>query len=214
VPNDDRKYEPDEVGLVLRRIAELQVHEPPASALTRAELEQVVAESGLDIRHLDSALAELEIRDKHHARSLGLRLFVVVRRSVAGELSPTRLETAAALLDRSLGVIGARAISGNTLTWFGRHVAVSIMMDGERISIQIEERFRETVQTRLGLSLLSAALTGLLVMAAGPAAAPLALIPLGVYAGFRRGHRRRIETTERQLERLAEQLVKALEAGD
>jgi hypothetical protein len=51
-------------------------------------------------------------------------------------------------------------------------------------------------------------------MAAGPAAAPLALIPLGVYAAFRQGHRRRIETTERQLERLAEQLVKALEAGD
>lgn len=88
------------------------------------------------------------------------------------------------------------------------------MMDGERISIQIEERFRETVQTRLGLSLLSAALTGVLVMAAGPAAAPLALIPLGVYAAFRRGHRRRIETTERQLERLADQLVQALEAGD
>lgn len=214
MPSDDRKYEPGEVGLVLRRLAELQVHEPPTSALTRTELEQVVTEAGLDIRQLDTALAELETQDKQHARSLGLRLFVVVRRNIAGELSPTKLEAAAALLDRSLGVIGSRVISANSLTWFGRHVAVSIMMEGSRISIQIEERFRETVQTRLGLSLLSAPLTGLLVMAAGPVAAPLALIPLGVYAVFRRGHRRRIETTERQLERLAEQLVKALAAND
>lgn len=214
MPGDDRKYEPDEVGLVLRRVAELQVHEPPASALTRTELEQVVTESGLDVRHLDTALAELETHDKHHARSLGLRLFVVVHRSVPGELSPAKLEAAAALLDRSLGVVGERAISANALTWFGRHVAVSIRMDGSRISIQIEERFRQTVQARLGLSLVSAVPVGALMTAiTGPAAPILALVPLGLYAAFRYGHRRRIDATERQLERLAEQLVKALEAS-
>jgi len=214
VSGDERKYQPDEVGLVLRRLAELAVHEPPTSALTRTELEQVVTEAGLDVRHLDTALAELEIRDKQHARSMGLRLFVLVRRSVPGELTPAKLEAAAALLDRSLGVIGARAISESSLTWFGRHVAVSIMMEGARISIQIEERFRQTVQGRLGLTLLSAAPAGGLMLLAGPAAPLLALVPLGLYAAFRQGHRRRIEATERQLEQVAEQLVKALVDGD
>jgi hypothetical protein len=211
MPGDDRKYEPDEVGLVLRRVAELQAHEPPATALTRTELEQVVTESGLDVRHLDAALAELETHDKNGARSLGLRLFVVLQRSIPGELSLAKLEAAAALLDRSLGVIGDRAIRENTLTWFGRHVAVSIRMEGSRISIQIEERFRQTVQSRLGISLVSAVPAGALLTAiTGPAAPLLVLVPIGLYTVFRYGHRRRIEATERQFQRLAEQLVAAL----
>jgi hypothetical protein len=213
VPGDDRKYEPNEVGLVLRRIAELQVHEPPTSALTRAELEQVVAESGLDVRHLDTALAELEIHDKRQARRFGLRLFVVVRRSVVGQLDPAKLEAAAALLDRSLGVIGDRAIRGNAMTWFGRHVAVSIIMEGSRISIQIEERFVRTVQGRLGLTLLSAVPATVIAAMAGAAASLLALIPLGLYAGVRHDHLERIDATERQLDRLADQLVKLLESS-
>ncbi len=49
---------------------------------------------------------------------------------------------------------------------------------------------------------------------AGPAAPLLALLPLALYAALRQGHRRRIEATERQLERVADQLVKALAAGD
>ncbi len=208
--SDDRKYEPDEVGMILRRVAELQVDEP-TSALTRAELEQVAAESALDIRHLDRALAELETDDKRSARRLGLRLFVVVHRSCAGVLDQAALEAAAALLDRSLGVIGSRAITRTGLTWFGRHVAVSIQAAGEsgRISIQIEERFRNTVQGQLGLALFSAVPTGAVIAAglAGLAAPLLALIPLGLYAGVRVGHRRRIEATERQLERIADQLA-------
>jgi hypothetical protein len=211
VPGGDRKYEPDEVALILRRIAELQVHEPPTSALSRPELEQVVAESGLDIRHLDTALAELETVDKRRARRFGLRLFVVVHRSVAGDLTPAKLAAAAALLDRSLGVIGDKAIHGNAMTWFGRHVAVSIMMEGSRISIQIEERFRETARVRLGLTLFSAVPSAALMAMFGAA---LALIPLGLYAGFRYGHHRRIESTERQLEGLANQLVKLLETSE
>ncbi|MFV8755289.1 hypothetical protein ACNOYE_32465 [Nannocystaceae bacterium ST9] len=207
---DDRKYEPDEVALVLRRVAELQVSEQ-TSALTRAELEQVAAESGLDVRHLDRALAEIETDDKRSARRFGLRLFVVVHRSVAGELDQAALEAAAALLDRSLGVIGSRAITRAGLTWFGRHVAVSIQAEGGRISIQLEERFRNTVQGQVGMAMFTAVPAGaLMTVIAWPVAPLLALIPLGLYAGVRVGHRRRIEATERQLGRIADQLVALL----
>lgn len=196
---------------MLRRLAELQVHEREG-ALTRAELEQVAAESGLDVRHLDTALAELELADKRRAKRFGLRLFVVVHRSVTTELSRAKLEAAATLLDRSVGIVGERSFGEASMTWFGRHVAVSIQREGERVTIRIEERFHRTVEARLGLSLVSAAPAGALMFAAGPAAPLLALVPAGFYAAFRLGHRRRIATTERRLEQLGDELVRCLEA--
>ena len=204
--SDDHKYPPEEVALVLRRLAELSVHEPE-SALTRAELEQVATESGLDVRHLDTALAEVELMGKRQAKRVGLRLFVVVHRSVIAELSRAKLEAAAALLDRSIGIVGERSFGEASLTWFGRHVAVSIQREGERVTIRLEERFHRTVESRLGLSLFSAVPAGALMLAAGPAAPLLALVPIGLYAAFRRGHRRRVETTEQQLEQIANQLA-------
>lgn len=193
--------------MVLRRLAELQVHEQE-SALTRAELEQVVAESGLDVRHLDTALAELELVGKRRARRWGLRLFVVVHRSVIANVNRATLEAAAALLDRSIGIVGERSIGEASLTWFGRHVAVSIQREGERVTIRLEERFHRTVGSRLGLSVLSAVPAGILMLAAGPVAGGLALVPAGLYAAFRRSHARRITATEQQLEQLGDQLVR------
>lgn len=193
--------------MVLRRLVELQVHEPE-TALTRAELEQVAAESGLDVRHLDTALAEIELMDKRRARRWGMRLFVVVHRSVIASPSRAQFEAAAALLDRSIGIVGERSLGDGSLTWFGRHVAVSIQREGERVTVRLEERFHRTAEGRLGLSLLSAVPTGALMFAAGPLAPVLAVVPVGIYAAFRLGHRRRIAATEERLERLGDELVR------
>ena len=212
---DDRRYSEEETALVLRRLGEMQV--PDASAaLTRSEIEQVAREAGLDVAHMDTALAEIETGGKRSAHLLGMRLFVVASRTVPGQLTPEKLQAAVALINRSIGVIGEYEINGDALTWFGRQIAVSVTSTGPNISIQIQERFHNTARGRLGLglSLSMPASFGIFValaeaidvLALGVAAA----VPVAALGAVRLLHRRRIDTTEDQLDSLAQQLAKLL----
>lgn len=215
--SDDQTYSADEVALVLRRLGELQVRDAPDGALTRSELEQAAREAGLDVRNLDTALAELETAGKRGARFAGMRLFVVVRRQVPGSLTQEKLEAAVALINRSIGIIGQHQIVGRALTWFGRHVAVSITEAGPNIEIQIEERFRNTSRGRLAFALGVSVPGGFATLVA---LANVAMEPLGLLLGLampvvswglaRASHNRGVEATQGQLEVLGDQLAALL----
>ncbi|MEE9386739.1 MAG: hypothetical protein V3V08_25260 [Nannocystaceae bacterium] len=207
-----RRYNQREVARVLNRLGELQPRTPNAP-LTRNELQSVATEAGLDVSQLDTALATVDTDDKCRAHSLGLRLFVVARRELDGTLNQTKLESALGVINRSVGVIGQHQLSENELSWFGHHVTVSVTVTDARISIQIEERFRHTAQTRLALALGSGVPTVAAIGAiAGPAGWVLGLIPLGVYGLVRNRHRQHIYATESRLEQLATTLAQRLAA--
>ena len=215
--NAERRYDRSQTALVLQRVAELQAAELGHESLSRAELARVVDEAGLDARHLDRALAELDTRDKREARLLGLRQFVLVHRQAEGELDRADLDAAAALLDREVGVLGERQLGDDppTLTWFGRHVAVSITGRRGTIEIQIEERFVRTARARLGTALSSAAPSlALTTVVAGPLAWGLVAVPVLAYVGARAFHAGQVATTEARLERLADRLVDRLSSPD
>ncbi len=213
----ERKYDREEVGLVLRRVAELQRQATaPGDALSRQELEAVIVESGLDVRHLDAALVSLANHDKRARRYAGLRTHVIVERSVSGELSRAKIDAMVALLNRALGVVGDSQISDAALSWFARHVSVSVSCEDGLISIQIEERFMRTARGRVSFALASAVPISVLCVSLLSLASPLAFglvaaaVPLLAYGGTRAVHERGVAQTETQLEALADQLVDLL----
>ena len=208
---EPRRYDREEVALVLRHLAELQVHDVPAHALDRAELAQVAAEAGLDPRHLDGALARLDNTRKLDARRLGLRLWTVVSRQIPGELSAAKLEACALALDRHFGIIGEQRMSETSLSWFGRQVAVSISAREGMISVQIEERFHRTSQARLSMAAMSSIpALAMISLLSGPVLLVGLLVPVLAYGGVCALHNRRVEATQASLEQLADQLGRDL----
>ena len=217
---DERKYTREEVALVLREVAQQSLARTASEGLTRAELEAVVREVGLDPSELDGALARLESRTKNESRILGMRRHVVADRRVAAQLSPERLAQATKLINRSVGTIGRSEADEGGLSWFGRHVNVTVTRAGRQVAVQVEERFHNTVRGRLGLGAMVATMLALasLVGLANLGLEPLGLVLfplfyLATYVGLRGLHANTVQETQSRLEGLADQLAE-LFAGD
>ena len=177
----------------------------------------MVSEVGLDVAEVDVALAELEAQHKTDARLLGLQQYVVVQRAVAGKLDTSLLERVTKLVNRSIGIVGESELDEHGLSWFGRHVSVSISQDREHVAVAVEERFHNTTRGQLGagsiMSLMAGAAT--LVAAANAGLEPLgfvlgAAVPAITYAVIRRLHDARIAATQRRLEGLGDQIAALL----
>lgn len=203
--------------VVLGKVAQRSAALSSSQGLTRAELRAVASEAGLDIAQVDVALAELETQHKTDARLLGLQQYVVVQRAVAGKLDTSVLERANKLVNRSVGIVGESELDAHGLSWFGRHVSVSITQDGDQIAVHIEERFHNTTRGQLGvgamLSLMAGAMTLVAAANAGIEALGFVLgagIPAVTYAAIRRLHTARVAATQRRLEGLGDQIAALL----
>lgn len=213
---DERRYSSEEVALVLSRVAELSVAE--GDGLTQAELSQVVREAGLDPALVSRALVDLDANRRAEARSLGLRVLAFRRWRFRGFLDAGRIEHAAVLVNRSVGCVG-EVHGGVGLSWFGRHVSVSVMpvpgavedADGSvELELVIQEKFRNTANGVVGLSAtmsMPMIMMGMSLVLGGvlPAALLLGGPPL-VYWWFSRRHNRRVDETEASFEALGAEL--------
>lgn len=218
--DDERRYSREEVALVLRNVAQRSVALGDRDGLTKAELQEVVREVGLDVAQVDGALAELENQDKKEARLLGMRQYVVVQRSVEGKLDVTALQRASKLINRSVGTIGKSEVDDQGLSWFGRAVNVSISQAGERVAVQIEERFHNTTRMQLTMGLMFSMMFGMMTLVGlanvGLEALGFALgasVVGAAYAAIRRLHTARVAATQKRLEGLGDQLVEMLKGG-
>jgi hypothetical protein len=217
--HEERRYSREEVALVLQRVAQ-RTPTPAGEGLTRAELQEAVREVGLDVAQLDGALAELETQHKADARLLGLQEYVVLRRVVAGQLDAKALQRANTILNRSVGIIGESERGEQGLSWFGRHVSVTISQADEHIAIHVEERFHNTTRTQLGagaiFSLMGGAMTLVAAANAGMEALGFVLgasVPALSYVVLRKLHEARVAATKRRLEGLSEELAGMLTLG-
>lgn len=215
--DDERRYSREEAALVLGKVAQRSAALSSGQELTRAELRAVVSEAGLDLAQVDVALAELETQHKADARLLGLEQYVVVARAVEGELDTAVLERANKLVNRSVGIVGKSEVDEHGLSWFGRHVSVSISQDRGHVAVHIEERFHNTTRGQLGAGAMASLMAGAmtLVAAANAGMEPLgfllgAAIPALAYGAIRRLHRARVAATRRRLEGLGDQLAALL----
>ncbi len=155
-----RRYTEQEVALVIKRAAELQVQESErtdsrASGLSLTELEQVAREAGLDPALVRRAAADLDTRNSTspHSRFLGAPSLVAMERTIRGEVSVDEYEPIVEELRRAFNDNGFISTLGRSLAWtstpFGhgphhgaRSVSVTVSPRNGNTIIRAEESLR------------------------------------------------------------------------
>lgn len=241
LPAAPRRYDEKEVGLLLRRAAELQrasPRVPDPSGLTLRELEDIAAEAGLDVSMLRQAAAELDSRIQPGAAGIGASLTgaplrVVLERVVDGEFDPASYSELLPLVLTAADLAGHAGQVGQTFTWTSqdatnvRQMQVLVSSSNGRTRFRVEERYAGLAGAIFGGGLggigggLGAGAGGALGGALGSVALGVG-IPVGVigltYVGCRVFYRRYVARRRRVLERLLQELVeqltpRALESG-
>jgi hypothetical protein len=141
------RFSEEEVQQVLRRAAELQQQDSrvptDVRALSLAELEQIAADSGIDVQQIHRAILELEGR-RHRAGSvlLGAPARVHLERVVKGESPRGAFEPLVSEMNRALETAGQVSTLGGTLTWSAPNtssgpvdVTISPIEGGTRIEL-------------------------------------------------------------------------------
>lgn len=150
-----RRYGEEEVGLILKRAAELQRQQPAAAAegggLSLGELEEIAAEVGIDPRHLRRAAEEVDavaapLRGEGVERLLGAPLTLKFERTLTGELPEDAFEMLVPEIQQAAEGHGQPSLLGHTLTWQStssntdRMLQVTVSSRGGLTRIRIEER--------------------------------------------------------------------------
>lgn len=150
-----RRYGEEEVGLILKRAAELQRLEPAASGegggLSLGELEEIAAEAGIDPKYLRRAADEVDsqavpLRGEGLESLLGAPLTLKYDRILTGELPQGGFEALIPEIQDAAEGYGQPSLVGHTLTWQStspnseRTLQVTVSSGSGRVRIRIEER--------------------------------------------------------------------------
>lgn len=201
----ERRYDDEEVGLILRRAVEARekaapVGDDPGKGLTLAELREIGAEAGIDAARIDEAASSLvETGDREQVAGRGLSMVTAARsalgmpptmqmeRVVQARLDPKRLPE---LLDVIRTEFSRQGIVEEVLGGFewrasdelgGRYV--SIRPEGDRTRIRVLGNYRNGLMVMtLGVGPISAAAVGALAVVLG-AATPFVVVPLALAGG-------------------------------
>jgi hypothetical protein len=157
-PGRDRRFNEEEVALIIKRAAELQQTEQtehdPGNALSLTEVEQIAREAGIDPRLIRRAALGLEHVQRTNRPSpwLGAPTHIVFERVVEGEVSSDEFETLVNEVRRTFGDNGMPSVLGKSLAWSsstrgrrraqGRQVDVSVVPRGGVTTIRVEEELR------------------------------------------------------------------------
>jgi hypothetical protein len=155
----DRKFNEEEVALIVKRAAELQqtqqVESEPSNALTLAEVEQIAREAGIDPKLIRQAAHGLDRPSETSRPSpwLGAPTHLVFERVVDGEISVDDFEPLINEIRRTMSDNGVPSVLGRTLAWTsgyqsgprrnnGRMVNVNIVSRSGATTIRVEEEMR------------------------------------------------------------------------
>ncbi len=156
---DSRKFNEQEVALIIKRAAELQQTEQAETetgqTLTLQDVEQIAKEAGIDPLLIRRAAQGLD----HHVESirpspwLGAPTRIVLERVVDGEIGPEHYESLVNEMRRTFSDNGVPSVLGRTLAWTPaaaggrresrtRNVDVSVISRGGVTTIRVEEELR------------------------------------------------------------------------
>lgn len=158
-PLPARRYDDEQVALILRRAAELQEAQsaPGSGGMTLADLEEVAREAGLDPALVRRAAAEVGGAGGAPAgslaggsRFLGAPTVLREERIVAGVLAPAEFELLLDEIRRAFNDVGTFSALGHTLAWRsspgphgrhtgGRQINVTVAVRGAETGIRVEE---------------------------------------------------------------------------
>jgi len=163
----DRKFNEEEVALIIKRAAELQqtlqIEAEPSNALSLPEIEQIAREAGIDPKLIRQAAHGLD-RPSETARPsawLGAPTRLVFERVIDGEISVDDFEPLINEIRRTFGDNGLPSVLGRTLAWTssyqggrrrnnGRMVNVSVVARTGVTTIRVEEEMRNIAGALFG----------------------------------------------------------------
>jgi len=166
-PGSTRKFNDEEVALIIKRAAELQqteqVEQNSSSALSLQEVEEIAKEAGIEPALIRRAASTLDTHTLVNRPSpwIGAPTRIVFERVVDGEISSDAYETLVNEIRRTFGDNGVPSVLGRTLAWTstatggrrqsrGRQIDVSVMSRGGVTTIRVEEELRNTAGALFG----------------------------------------------------------------
>ena len=144
----DRRYDDREVGLILKRVAELHEREgesADARALTQGEIEHVVHELGISKALVARATSELATQDVRNRSVwwLGGKIDLMFEDVVEGRLDDAALTPMLEVLRRTLGDPGELKHEGDARIWSttaSRRIHFTVVEHAGRTTLRLEER--------------------------------------------------------------------------
>jgi hypothetical protein len=165
-PKRERRFNDEEVALIIKRAAELQQTEQTAqdtgSALSLSEVEEIAREAGIDPKLIRRAAVGLDQPEQTNRPSpwIGAPTRIVFERVVEGEIPVEEFEPLIAEIRRTFGDNGLPSVIGRSLAWSsgvrgrrrasGRHVDVSVVTRGGITTIRVEEELRNLAGALFG----------------------------------------------------------------
>src|SRR4029079_15528204 len=158
-PSSGRKFNDEEVALIIKRAAELQqteqIAQDPANAMSLAEVEAIAKEAGIEPALIRRAANTLDQRTETPRPSpwAGAPTRLVFERVVDGEISSDVYEELIDTVRRTVGDNGMPSVLGKTLAWtssmqggrsrgHGRQVDVTVVSRRGVTTIRVEEELR------------------------------------------------------------------------
>lgn len=154
--DDTRRYDDREVGLILKRVAELHEqqgsHSEPHS-LSRREIEDVVAELGISPTLVDRAVAELGVADIRNRPVwwLGGKTELMFEQVVDGKVDDATVTRMIEVLRRYFADPGSLETDGATRLWTtnsqARHLHFTVVEHEDSTTVRLEERMPVDART-------------------------------------------------------------------
>lgn len=163
----DRKFNDEEVALIIKRAAELQQTQQaeldPSNTMTLAEVEQIAREAGIDPKLIRQAAHGLE-RPAEAARPspwIGAPTRLSFERVVDGEVPVDDFEPIINEIRRTFGDNGIPSVLGKTLAWTssyqggrrrnnGRIISVNVVSRSGATTVRVEEEMLTTAGRLFG----------------------------------------------------------------
>jgi hypothetical protein len=166
-PGTTRKFNDEEVALIIKRAAELQqteqVAQDSSNAMSLKEVEEIAKEAGIDPALVRRAAVTLDKPSEITRPSpwVGKPTRIVFERVVDGEIPTDAYELIVNEIRRTFGDNGVPSVLGRTLAWTstsvggrrharGRQIDVSVMSRGGVTTIRVEEELRNTAGALFG----------------------------------------------------------------
>ena len=163
----ERRFNEEEVALIIKRAAELQqteqVENDTSRALSLSDVEQIAREAGIDSKLIRQAALGLDQSSTTIRPNpwLGSPTRIVFERVVEGEIPIDEFESVIAEVRRTFGDNGVPSVLGRSLAWSssvrggrrrarGRQIDVSVVVRGGLTTIRVEEELGNTAGALFG----------------------------------------------------------------
>ncbi len=172
---EERRYDEREVGLILKRVAELHGREGERAdhrSMSTSEIEEVVGELGISKALVARAASEVSLQDVRNRPVwwLGGKTDFMFEEVVDGRVDDATLTRMIELLRRQLGDPGELRTEGASRIWStkqaegNRWVYFSVVEQGERTTLRLEERAPVDARVAVGGGTVGGGFTGLMTV--------------------------------------------------